>query len=89
MTDVCWRALTDATIVLTNIINGTEVKKKGVHLKFICLTWKYKLNKGMDIQDLVEIVILKYDHWPQFVLRNVRNFGKWPVLGHIVIIIFS
>ena len=23
------------------------------------------LSKGMDIKDLVEIVILEYDHWPQ------------------------
>ena len=40
--------------------------------------------KGMDIKDLVEIVILKYNQWPQFfLLQNVRNLGKGTVLSYL------
>ena len=27
------------------------------------------ISKGMDIKDLVEIVIWRYDHWPQFFFK--------------------
>ena len=39
--------------------------------------------KGMDIKDLVDIVILRYDHWPQFFFENVLSLGKWPIFYHI------
>ena len=32
--------------------------------------------KGMDIKDLVEIVILRYDHDLNFFLQDVRDLGK-------------
>ena len=44
--------------------------------------------KGMDIKDLVDIVILRYDHWPQFFFENVLSLGKWSIFYHILISIF-
>ena len=38
------------------------------------------LLKGIDIKDFVEIVILRYDHWPQFFSHNVCSLGKWPII---------
>ena len=38
---------------------------KNVYFLSIKLFWY----KGMDIKDLVDIVILRYDNWPQFFLK--------------------
>ena len=59
-------------------------------IKYSCMTLcAVSFSKGRDIWDFVDIVILRYDHWPQYFSKMSIIFGKWPVFSNILIIIFS